>query len=443
MALAVRLWGLVPVLPGSAWVLLGADALSAMGSGMTLPFLMVYLHTVRGLSLGVAGAATATVALAGLVGNPVGGAWVDRFGPRPVLAVGWATAGLGSCGIAVASRPWQAFLTAAVLGLGAALAWPAQDTLLSRLAPEQGRSGVFALRHATLNLGLAVGGFTAALIADTARPSSFTLLYALDAASFALAIPLLWLLRAPSFAAEKELQLEGSGAVTQPEDGYRTVVKDRLFRRLWVLVAILVAVGFAQFNSSFPVYLTSTGMTPTVVGSAFAANMVTVTVAQLLVLRLLRRHRRTTAIVVLCALWACSWAMVLAGGHLGAGPAAVVFVLAAVTFGLGETLFAPTVPALVNGIAPEALRGRYNGAAAFAYTAGFATGPALGGILFQHHLASKLLVGLMVACALAALLAVSVRHLLPAVVDLIDTAPVNESAAPSSTAASDRQEALA
>jgi MFS family permease len=403
-------------------VALGADALSAVGTGLTLPFLMVYLHAVRGLGLGVAGAATATVALAGLVGNPVGGAWVDRSGPRRVLAAGWAVAAVGACRLAVASRPWQAFAAAAVSGLGAALAMPAQDALLARLVAEQSRSGVFALRHATLNLGLAVGGLVAAWLADAAAPSSFVLLYLLDAASFVAAIALLGLVRgARAAAADQAADSSVPKADTAALDsGYVTVIKDRLFVRLWVLLAVLVAVGFAQFNASFPVLMTGAGMSAGLVGVAFTANTVTVTAAQLLALKLARGRRRTAAIGALCSLWALSWSLVLAGGHLQASTAAVAFILAAVIFALGETLFAPTLPALVNGVAPESLRGRYNGAAAFAYTVGFAAGPAAAGILLQHHLTTLLLVGLVLGCAAAGLLAASVRHRLPQAVDLID-----------------------
>ena len=70
---------LVPELPRGAWTLLAVDAISALGSGMTLPFLLVYLHDVRGLGLGAAGLAVSAVALAGFAGNPIGGSRADRF----------------------------------------------------------------------------------------------------------------------------------------------------------------------------------------------------------------------------------------------------------------------------------------------------------------------------------------------------------------------------
>ncbi|WP_327408094.1 MFS transporter [Streptomyces sp. NBC_01281] len=413
-----------PPFPLQVWGVLGADALSAVGSGLTLPFLVVYLHSVRGLDLGTAGAATATLALAGLVGNPLGGLWADRYGPRAVLALGWATAGAGALLLATVSNEWQAFAGASVTGLGAALAWPALDTLLAEVVPEGRRSSVFALRHATMNAGMAVGGLLAAVVAHVGRPSTFVSLYILDAVSFFLAVPLLWVARRrlphTTGPGQQTIDLEGEGTIADRAGGYRRIIRDSLFLRVWLLIALLVAVGFAQFNAAFPTLAVSAHVSTAVVGLAFAANTVTVTASQLLVLRATRGKRRTSALVVLCALWACAWMLVLAGRDTGHNTGAVLFILAATVFGLGETLFAPVLPALVNDIAPRALRGRYNGASAFAYTAGYAIGPAAAGLLLQRGLDLLLLAGLVVACATAAVLAVKLRRRLPPTADLID-----------------------
>ena len=48
--------GFLPVLPRAAWVVLGGDFVSAIGSGLTLPCLFIYAHRVRDLSYGTAAA---------------------------------------------------------------------------------------------------------------------------------------------------------------------------------------------------------------------------------------------------------------------------------------------------------------------------------------------------------------------------------------------------
>jgi MFS family permease len=67
------------------------------------------------------------------------------------------------------------------------------------------------------------------------------------------------------------------------------------------------------------------------------------------------------------------------GGHLGSGAAAeAAFVAAMAVFALGETLFSPTLPAIINDLAPPEAAGRYNGLGVLAFTTGFLLGPLAG-----------------------------------------------------------------
>ena len=405
---------MLPNLPRGAWMVLGADALSAVGTGLTLPFLVVYLHGVRGLSLPLAGGAVAVLAVASAVGNPAGGLLADRVGARRTLIAGLLIAAAGALAIAGVSSVWEAFGAAALAGLGAGIAWPAQDTLLARLVSESQRSAVYAVRHATLNLGLGIGALLAAVIVDLNRPGTFTALYWLDAASFVLAIPMLL---APSAAPRIETSLAGDQTCAHVDGGYRIVLRDPNFVRLWILTAALVAVGYAQFNSALPAVATSTGgMSAGALAMVFAANTITVVLAQLVVLRLLGGARRTRALALLCLSWGASWLIVLAGGLT---QSAILFVAAGVVFALGETLLGPTVPALINDIAPEAVRGRYNGASTLAYTAGFAAGPLLAGFMLGHGLAMPLLLCLVVVCLGCALFALKLESRLPRAVNTV------------------------
>jgi MFS family permease len=93
---------LIPALPRAAWVVLGGDFVSAVGSGLTLPCLFVYAHQVRHLGYGTAGLVVAAVALASLAGNPLGGALADRWTPRRAVMAGLVVAAAGSVALALA-----------------------------------------------------------------------------------------------------------------------------------------------------------------------------------------------------------------------------------------------------------------------------------------------------------------------------------------------------
>ncbi len=143
------------------------------------------------------------------------------------------------------------------------------------------------------------------------------------------------------------------------------------------------------------------------------ANTCTVVLAQLLVLRLVTGRRRALAFALSAALMAVAWLTVVGAAHLGGGPAAVAaFMTAMVLFAIGETLMAPSVPVIVNDLASDAGRGRYNGAYGFSQTLGYIIGPAVAGAALGSGHGSLLFVGLAVALGLVALQATRIDRLL-------------------------------
>jgi len=410
---------LIPALPRPAWTVLGGDFVSAVGSGLTLPCLFLYAHQVRHLSDGAAGLVVATIALASLAGNPLGGAAADRHTPRRALMAGLLIAAAGSVALALAGDAAALFAAAALTGLGVSLIWPAQDALLASVAGPDHLSSVFAVRHASLNAGLGLGALGAAVLISTAHPGTFTAVYLADAATFLAFIPVLARLRPavpPNSAGPEPGQAGEPATAARPRTGYRDVLKDRAFLRVWVLTTVLVTASFGQSQSSFPGYATRPGgISPHALALAYAANTVTVVAAQLPVLRWLAGRRRTTGAALAAASWAASWAVVLAAGHLGAGAAAqAAFAAAMVIFALGECLLSPTLPAIINDLAPPEAAGRYNGLGVLAFTTGFLLGPASGGAALGAGWSTGLFTALIVACAAASIAAHRLaRHLPP------------------------------
>lgn len=408
----------IPRLPRIAWVVLGGDALSAVGSGMTLPFLLVYLSGIREIDVAVAGLAVATVALAGFVGNPLGGWLADRFGARRALVLGLLVSAAGAGAVTLVHEPWHAFVAAAIVGAGLALVTPTQDALLATVVEPRDRPTVFAVRNATLNAGYGLGGVAAALIADLGSPRSFVLLYLVDALTFLAFVPVLVLL-----VPRRPLTVGPAVASSSPR-GYRAVVRDRTFLWVWLLMALLVTIGFAQTQSGFPVFATAEGSVGAgAVGAAFAANTFTVVLLQFPVLRLMAGRRRTTGMALACGFWAAAWVATAVVGSWGGGTAAVAgFVLALMVFAVGETLLAPSQASLVNDLAPDDLRGRYNGLYTLAWTTGLMIGPAVAGLAIGSGHGSGLFIGLAAACLVAAGMSVRLGRRLPAGVDEVASA---------------------
>jgi MFS family permease len=419
-AIAVPRTSLIPALPRPAWVVLGGDFISAVGSGLTLPCLFIYAHQVRHLPDGLAGLVVAMIALASLAGNPLGGAMADRWTPRRALMAGLVVAAAGSVALALARSPAALFGAAALTGLGVAISWPAQDALLVSVAGQAARSAVFSVRHATMNAGLGLGALCAAAVVSVAHPGSFTAVYLADAASFMAFVPVLARLRLPAPSASAPGLAEPPAAAPGPAGparaSYRQVLRDRVFVRVWVLTALVVTLSFGQFQASFAGYATRPGgVSPHGLSLAFAANTLTVMAVQLVVLRRLAGRRRTTGVALAAVAWAACWSVVILGGHLGGGPGAeAAFVCAMAIFAVGETLLSPTLPAIINDLAPPQAAGRYNGLGSLAFTVGFLVGPAAG----TAALGAGLGPGLFTVLALASLIAAGAalrlaRHLPP------------------------------
>jgi len=422
--------GLVPALPRPAWMVLGGDFANSVGSGLTLPFLFVYAHQIRHLSDGTSGLVVPTIALASLAGNPLGGVLADRWTPRRALMAGLAAAAVASAALALARTAAELFAAAGLLGLGVAVIWPARDALLASLAGPTARSAVFAARHACLNAGLGLGALIAAAVVSVTDPATFTAIYLADAASFLAFVAVLARLRPAAQPASQPTPAREPPAARPQEAGFRDLLRDKAFVRVWALTAVLMTVGFGQSQSSFAGYATRPGgIGPRGLALAFAANTLTVVAAQLLVLRRLAGHRRTTAVALAAAAWAASWAVVIAGGHLGSGVAAeAAFAAAMIIFALGECLLSPTMPAIINDLAPPGAAGRYNGLGALALTSGFLLGPASGGAALGAGFGTVLFATLAAACAAAAAAALRLARHLPAAANHIP--PVAPTASP-------------
>jgi MFS family permease len=393
---------LFPNMPRRVWILLAGDLVSFVGNGLVIPFLIVYLHRVRHLTLPTAGLALSTIAISGFVGTVVTGGLVDRIGPRKTLIFSQLVAAAGITGIAFVHSPWQAFAASAVYGFGASGYWPAIQSLLATAVPIEQRDGAFSLHFMALNAGIGLGAVIGGALVTLADPASFVHVYLVDALTFLGFGVLLTQMR--SFDAPPREIAGHQGEV--PSAGYAEVFKDRVFVRICLVIALLVTIGSGQLTSGFPAFATGRGGASThVLGLAFGANTLTIVILQLWALRAMKGRRRTRVVMVTCLMWALCWSLTLLSGlHGGGAVSDAGFVVALTFFALGETLMAPSMPALVNHLAPEHLRGRYNAFHSLAYNSGFFVGPAIAGFMLGAGAGPELFIALIVGCGLVAVL---------------------------------------
>src|SRR5262249_55212082 len=134
-------------LPRPVLVLQGGDALNYFGTGLLLPFEIIYLHAGRGFSTATAGLVLAPVMRTAAAVTVPPGAVLDRFSAKRSLSAGTVLNGLGYGGLAFIERPWQGFVCSAVGGAGFGLVGTAGQVLTLTLVPAEQRAASTALRR--------------------------------------------------------------------------------------------------------------------------------------------------------------------------------------------------------------------------------------------------------------------------------------------------------
>ena len=175
-------------LPRPVLVLQGGSALNNFGTGLILPFEIIYLHAVRGFSTATAGLVLATVMGTAAVVTLPSGALLDRFSAKRILIAGTVLNALGYGGLAFVERPWQGFVCSAVGGAGFGLVGTAGQVLTLTLVRAEQRAASTALRRVAGNFGLGLGATVAGFIVAAAdhHLQAFQALYLFDAVTFVL-----------------------------------------------------------------------------------------------------------------------------------------------------------------------------------------------------------------------------------------------------------------
>ncbi|MGW1953380.1 MFS transporter [Streptomyces sp. NPDC001920] len=353
------------------------NALSAFGLGFTVPYLYVYVAQVRGLGAMTAGLVLAVFAVAALVVLPFAGRAIVRRGPLPVLLAALVTAALGSLCLGLAGDAVSVLLSAAALGAGQAVMQPALATMIVDCSPSETRSRAFAMQFFLQNLGLGVGGLIGGHLVDTSSVSSFTVLFAIEAAMFLLLVVVMSTVRMP-----RAPRIEGAPGGGPVKGSWRQLLGNRAMVQLCVLGFVLFFACYGQFESGLAAYgVEAAGVSTSALGTALAANTAMIVVAQFAVLKFVERRRRSRVIAAVGLIWAVAW--VAAGyaglGHASQAMATAAFVSTYALFGLGEAMLSPTVAPLVADLAPEGMAGQYNSAFALVKQLALAVGPAVGG----------------------------------------------------------------
>jgi MFS family permease len=368
-----------PRLSGKTRLFLVGNFLSMLGTGLVLPFMIIYLHQSRGIALPVVGGMMAAGAAVGLTVVLVCGALMDRVGARPVLGTILLGQVVAEVALAWAHNSLTAWPAILIYGATWAPMFGAISTMLNGLTKEPAiQQRAFAVNFATQNMALGIGAAVAAVVVRSHHPGTFQVLFLANALSCLLFAALL-----PALP-----NLRRTKVVNETRVGYRYVLSHRGLR-LMILASLLLAfIGPGSFDSGVPAFASvAAHISFHAIALAFTINTGVIVAVQMLTLRIVRRYRRSSALAAVGLIFVVSWTLLgFAEVVHGPGWRVVLLFVFVGLFGVGETVIAPTRNPLINALADDRIRGRANSISGFATSLALIVSPAIVTSLLAAHL---------------------------------------------------------
>ena len=378
-------------LPAAFWWIWLGTLVNRLG-GFVLPFFAFYITGLLHHSAALAGLATALYGAGAAVSGLVGGVLADRVGRKPTLIGAQFANAATILALGYARSPWALAAGALVVGLATNAYRPAQSAMIADLVPAGDRTRAYALNFWAINLGFSLSMAAVGLVTEFGYHALF---YA-DAATTALCAALIAVFvreTTPNGAmtvARDARRAGGSGG-----EGLGTVLRDRTFIAFVAAFFVLLTV-FNQCQTGLPIAMAVSGLSPAVFGRIAALNGVLIVLLQLPVTRLLKRYPQGRVL-------AGAGLVIGTGfGVLAFGQSVEMYVLCTVVMTLGEIGNTPTAQAVATQLAPDHLRGRYQGVYQLSWTLSQIVAPLVGGAVISSYGGTPLWIGCFVVAAAVA-----------------------------------------
>jgi MFS family permease len=370
--------------------------LNAIGGGMTLSLLLVYLHDMRGFTNTFGGLLLSYGAIVSIVASTPMGALVDRIGPKKVMIAGLICNSAAAFSLSLVETHFQAILALTFINIAAQAVWPSQSVILTRVTPEVDRPKIFGFNFMLLNLGLGMGGLLSSLIIQKGDLISFQIMYWVDSATFLIYLMIVLSLRGEHV--NKYIPKEH-----EPKQGsYRDLMQIKPLMYLGIAGIILFTFGYGTIQAGIPVFATQfLELSPKWLGIIFGVNTISIVLLQPLVMRILEKYSKYTALISIGIIWALSWVFVGISPYLPVLASGIALCMSQLVFAFGEMVQAPTIPVLANELSPEHIRGRTNALMSLQWSVSGVLGPAITGLMLGADLATAWVIVMFVGCFLS------------------------------------------
>ena len=326
-----------------------------LGSGLVVPFELLFGTQLVGLSLAETGIGLSMGTGLGIAVGPIAGALVDRFGPMRLVVAANALSVAGCIGLLVIHGFVEFTVVAFLFAAGARTFWAAYAPLVAAFVESVDLETWFGRFRGVRYAGLAAGSAAASFALLAGRETGLRLVLVGDGLSYATAIGMY-------VAAGYQRRVTGvpdsSARIAGPTSGYHEAIRDPANI---AIVALNVAATLVIIVPllALPIFvLDQLGLPPWVPGVLVAVGTIAVAIPTFFAGPLTRGRSRLRLLATAAAMWAAGGLLMVAGAALP-GIALAILPTGMILLGVGEAVYAPTADALPIALAPVDLAGRY------------------------------------------------------------------------------------
>jgi MFS family permease len=389
--------------------LLTAVVIDSLGSGLFIPFSLLFFAATTPLSLPTIGLALSAAALVRIPATFAAGSVSDRFGARQAVVVSQVMQAAGFASYLFVGTVWHLVVAALMVQVGNSIFWVAFQSLVSEIADDDSREQWFAFTTALRTAGWAIGGVVSGVVVAVGGRAGYSFVVAADAASFAVAAALMSRpLGGTDRKPARRVPASDEGGI-----GWSSVVHDRPF-----LGFVGANVGLTLLSLAFavglPVFLVRTVGLPTwTPGAVLAVNAVLGTLATPFIMRRIRGRGRFRVLLGSQAVIAAGLAAVLAIAFVPTPAGLALALVAVVLVTVCEVMQGAVVPAVVTEASSPRTLGRYMSAYQLTFAICDIITPSLVTLTLRHGAAALWLPLIAIAVLDTPLLAAVARRLPP------------------------------
>ncbi len=349
------------------WLLAIISFINRAGS-MVLPFLTIYLSTVKGYSLSLTGIIMMGYGIGSFFGNWLGGILNDRIGPFRLQFFSLLSSGLAYYTLLFLDTPISIAIGLFACTLLADSFRPANMASVAILAGQEGRVKAVGVSRLAFNLGFtagpALGGFIAANF-------GYNWIFIIDGSTCILAALVFFYFFYPHIVAEGSKVVE-EAAEGEEKPHLKQVLKDRPFM-LFMLLLFVYGVIFMQYFNAVPVYLKNKMLlSEDYIGLMMALNGFLIVLIEMPIIQIIERKGLLRMMAFGTAMVGLAYLLYLPGQSIFLAWCATLL------FTVGEVFSLPFATTVVLNRSTDKLRGRYMALYGMTFSLAHIVAPAFG-----------------------------------------------------------------